>query len=164
MLNEKSHTCIHTKSILGHDLSVWSIMKNSSFLLLYFFHLFLSFSLFYIFFRPPFLWIFFRVINYCFYTISSIYVWVRCWESFFSVLPLQGKPRIAGVSVRQKDQKTLTMLCTIHILRGNKVITVLLVKLFTCQITSNHPVNKVLYIYIYILVEWILVSFSSWKE
>ena len=87
MLNGKSHTCIHTKSILGHDLSVWSIMKNSSFLLLYFFHLFLSFSLSYFFFRPPFLWIFFRVIYYCFCTISSIHVWVRCWESFFSVLP-----------------------------------------------------------------------------
>ena len=53
MLNGKSHTCIHTKSILGHDLSVWSIMKNSSFLLLYFFHLFLSFPLLYFFFRPP---------------------------------------------------------------------------------------------------------------
>ena len=49
MLNGKSHTCIHTKSILGHALSVWSIMKNSSFLLLYFFHLFLSFSFLYFF-------------------------------------------------------------------------------------------------------------------
>ena len=38
-----------------------------------------------------------------------------------------------------KRPKNLTMLCTIHILRGNKVITVLLVKLFTCQITSKHP-------------------------
>ena len=99
MLNGKSHTCIHTKIILGHDLSVWSIMKNSSYLLLYFFHIFLSFcflyffhlflssSLLYFFFHPPFLWIFFRVIYYCFCTISSIHVWVRCWESFFSVLP-----------------------------------------------------------------------------
>ena len=49
MLNGKSHTCIHTKSILGHALSVRSIMKNSSFLLLYFFHLFLSFSFLYFF-------------------------------------------------------------------------------------------------------------------
>ena len=87
MLNGKSHTCIRTKSILGHNLSVWSIMKNSSFLQLYFFHLFLSSSLLYFFFRPPFLWIFFHVIYYCFCTISSIHVWVRCWESFFSVLP-----------------------------------------------------------------------------
>ena len=53
MLNGKSQSCIHTKSILGHALSVWSIMKNSSFLLLYFFHIFLSFSLLYFFFRPP---------------------------------------------------------------------------------------------------------------
>ena len=66
MLNGKSHTCIHTQSILGYDMLVWSIMENSSFLLLYFFHLFLSFSLFYFFFRPPFLWIFFRVIYYHF--------------------------------------------------------------------------------------------------
>ena len=36
-----------------------------------------------------------------------------------------------------KRPKNLTMLCTIHILRGNKIITVLLVKLFTCQITLN---------------------------
>ena len=49
MLNGKSHTCIHTKIILGHALSVWLIMKNSSFLLLYFFHLFLSFSFLYFF-------------------------------------------------------------------------------------------------------------------
>ena len=47
----------------------------------------LPFSLFYFFFRPPFLWIFFRVIYYCFCIISSIHVWVRCWESFFSILP-----------------------------------------------------------------------------
>ena len=38
-------------------------------------------------FSSPFLWIFFRVIYYCFCTISSIHVWVKCWESFFSVLP-----------------------------------------------------------------------------
>ena len=49
MLNGKSHTCIHTKSILEYALSVWLIMKNSSFLLLYFFHLFLSFSFLYFF-------------------------------------------------------------------------------------------------------------------
>ena len=87
MLNGKSHTRIHTKSILRYDLSVWSIIKNSSFLLLYFFHLFLSFSLFYFFFRPPFLWIFFRVIYYCFCTISSIHEWVRCWKFFFFCSP-----------------------------------------------------------------------------
>ena len=87
MLNGKSHTCIHTQNILGHDMSVWSIMENSSFLLLYFFHLFLSFSLFYFFFRPPFLWIFFRVIYYRFCTISSIHMWVRYWESFFLCSP-----------------------------------------------------------------------------
>ena len=29
---------------------------------------------------------FFRIIYYGFYTISSIHVWVRCWEFFFSVL------------------------------------------------------------------------------
>ena len=87
VLKGKSYSCANTKSIFGHAPSVWSIIKNSSFLLLYFFHLFLSFSLLYFFFRPPFLWIFFRVIYYCFCTISSIHVWVRCWESFFSVLP-----------------------------------------------------------------------------
>ena len=38
-----------------------------------------------------------------------------------------------------KRPKNLTMLCTIHIIRGNKVITVLLVKLLGCQITSKHP-------------------------
>ena len=60
-----------------------------------------------------------------------------------------------------KRPKNLTMLCTIHILRGNKVITVLLVKLFTCQITSNHPVNKVLYIYIYLYlyIGWMNIGF-----
>ena len=42
-----------------------------------------------------------------------------------------------------KRPKNLTMLCTIHILRGNKVITVLLVKLFTCQIRPNiHILQK----------------------
>ena len=29
----------------------------------------------------------FRIIYCGFYTISSIHVWVRCWKSFFSVLP-----------------------------------------------------------------------------
>ena len=29
----------------------------------------------------------FRIIYYGFYTISSIHVWVRCWKSFFSILP-----------------------------------------------------------------------------
>ena len=38
-----------------------------------------------------------------------------------------------------KRPKNLTMLCTIHIIRGNKVITVLLVKLLSCQIKSKHP-------------------------
>ena len=49
---------------------------------------------------------------------------------------------VAGVSIRQKDKKkkkNLTMLCTMHILRGNRVTKVLLVKLFTYQIRSNHP-------------------------
>ena len=48
----------------------------------------LSFSFFFLvfFFLSPFLSILFRIIYYGFYTISSIHVWVRCWESFFSVL------------------------------------------------------------------------------
>ena len=52
-----------------------------------FFPHFPLFFLLYFFFCPPFLWIFFRIIYYCFCTISSIHVWVRCWESFFAVLP-----------------------------------------------------------------------------
>ena len=35
----------------------------------------------------PFFESFFRIIYYGFYTISSIHVWVRRWESFVSVLP-----------------------------------------------------------------------------
>ena len=44
----------------------------------------LSFSLSFLFF-PPFFSLFLRIIYYGFYTIPSIHVWVRCWESFFSV-------------------------------------------------------------------------------
>ena len=53
-----------------------------------------------------------------------------------------------------KRPKNLTMLCTIHILKGNKVITVLLVKLFTCQITSKPSFfakNEVYWCYRYCL-------------
>ena len=49
------------------------------------FALFLSFFFFLLPFLCPFLFLFLRVIYYGFYTISSIHMWVRCWESFFSV-------------------------------------------------------------------------------
>ena len=47
----------------------------------------LSLSFFLSFFFCPFLRILFHIIYHGFYTSSSIHVWVRCWESFFSVLP-----------------------------------------------------------------------------
>ena len=53
-----------------------------------------------------------------------------------------------------KRPKNLTMLCSIHILKGNKVITDLLVKLFTCQITSKPSFfvkNEVYWCYRYCL-------------
>ena len=87
MLNGKSYKCTHAKGILGHALTVWSIVKNSSVLLLYFFNLLLSF-LFCVFFFVPFLWIPFRVIYYGFFTIFSIHVRVRCWEFSYSISPL----------------------------------------------------------------------------
>ena len=49
------------------------------------FALFFSFFFFLLPFMSSFLFIFLRIIYYGFYTISSIHVWVRCWESFFSV-------------------------------------------------------------------------------
>ena len=90
VLKGKSYTRTHAKSILGHALVLWLRILNSSFLLLYFFNILLSLSLSFsssLPFFSPFRWILFHIIYYVFYTISSIHVWVRCWESFFSVLP-----------------------------------------------------------------------------
>ena len=59
VLNGKSCACTSTKSIFRHALVIWSKILNSSFLLLYFFNLLLSLSLF-LFFRlfslSPFFW------------------------------------------------------------------------------------------------------------
>ena len=49
------------------------------------FALFFSFFFFLLPFLSPSLFIFLCIIYYGFYIISSIHVWVTCWESFFSV-------------------------------------------------------------------------------
>ena len=69
MLSRKSYTCTHAKSILGHALTVWSIVKNSSFLLLYFFNLLLSF-LFCVFPLSPFFEVLFVLYTMVFTPIS----------------------------------------------------------------------------------------------
>ena len=55
VLKGKSYSCIHTKSIFGYALMVWSIIRNSFFLLLSFFHLSLFFFSFSFFLSPFFL-------------------------------------------------------------------------------------------------------------
>ena len=52
------------------------------------FALFFSFFFFLLPFLCPSLFLFLCIIYYGFYTISSIHVWVRCWESFFFLFPL----------------------------------------------------------------------------
>ena len=66
------------KSILGRALVLGLRVMNSFFLLLYFFNLLFPFFL------PLFFFISSCYILW-FYTISSIHVWVRYWESFFPV-------------------------------------------------------------------------------
>ena len=73
-----------------------TMTKSAEFLIftIVFLHpFFLSLSLLsLIFFLPSSLWIFFRIIYYGFYTSSSLHVWVKRWESFFSVLPYLLEP------------------------------------------------------------------------
>ena len=89
VLNGKSCACTNTKSIINHALVVWSRVQNSSFLLLYFFNLLLSFSFFVlVFFRCVFLLIPFRVIYYGFSTNFSTHVWVRCSELLYPLSSL----------------------------------------------------------------------------
>ena len=67
--SEKSYTRTNAKSILGHALVLGLRIMNSSFLLLYFFNLLLSFYLSFSFLLPffsPFLFIFHRIIYYGF--------------------------------------------------------------------------------------------------
>ena len=87
VLKGKSCICTNTKSIFGHALVVWSRVQNSFFLLLYFFNLLLSFSIF-LFFLLLFFWSLFRVIYYSFYTNFSTHVWVRCSEFLCPLSPL----------------------------------------------------------------------------
>ena len=91
VLNGKSCACTNTKSILGHALVIWSKVLNSSFLLLYFFNLLLSLSLFLfssLFSLSPFLLIHSRVIYHDFSTNFSTHVWVRCSEFLYPLSPL----------------------------------------------------------------------------
>ena len=82
----------YTESILGHALILSLRILKSFLLLLYFFNLFtlvlsFSFSFLLFFCECLFLFLFLRIIYYGFFTISSIHVWVRCWESFFLCFP-----------------------------------------------------------------------------
>ena len=86
VLKGKSYTRTYTESILGHALLLGLRVLNSSFLLLYFFNLYvlsLSFSSPVFFPSLPF-FPFLCIIYYGLFTISSIHVWVRCWKFFFS--------------------------------------------------------------------------------
>ena len=86
MLKRKSYTRTYTESILGHALVLRRRVLNSSFLLLYFFNLyvlFLSFSFPVCFFSVSLIFSFLCIIYYGLFTISSIHMWIKWWRSFF---------------------------------------------------------------------------------
>ena len=142
MLNRKSYKCTPAKSILGHDLTVWSIVKNSFVLLLHFFNLLLSF-LFRVFFFRPLLWIPFSCYILWFFTIFSIHVRVRCWEFFCSLSPLLEPSTLSCKAACLLFRHHLHInaareLAGQHLMRGSSTFRYLLSLIFILYLIFSH--------------------------